>query len=76
MNFDFQGEESKSKQKETYKISFGWMIKNGENLKYVMPRQGGVAKKVDVPRKAAYSEVLQLALSLYKISELHEDDYL
>jgi hypothetical protein len=50
----------KKKKKDTYRILFGWMRRDKGRLKYVMPRQGGGAKKCDVQRDTSYSGLLDI----------------
>lgn len=64
-----QSPNLKRNKKETYKITFGWIKKCGETCKYVMPRQGGGARKTDVPRSATYEEILDIACDLFSLTK-------
>ncbi|KAH3734175.1 hypothetical protein DPMN_040615 [Dreissena polymorpha] len=40
-------------RKDTNKVTFGWLKKcRSTKLKYVMPQQGGGARKAELPRTA------------------------
>jgi hypothetical protein len=60
--------ETPKKRKETYKLTFGWLKKCGTTKpKYVMPRQGGGARKAEMPRTATYKEMLETAQNLFNV---------